>query len=334
MFAHKYFLNQQFRGLKIKPNKFCINTMRSYDILQKEINNEYILIYKEEEQKKNLLSKLTKPLTLSFYIFCEDLLLLNYSDFTFDDMNYGFLLTNRNSKEKTLHKEMFISDSEKILLISNYNTLNEYCKSEEENIVLTINDLDTGKSVELFKGSFKLLKSSVSFSDLIEIGSFEIVIGESSIATKCYAVEQTSKKLFGILELTIEPNSLTIEGISYTATLGSKSVVWRYHIINREQVAYKDFKIYSGKNLLPIKKEILTTTGNGEKAYLIESEEPILISDQYEDYFEVEFIKEDLKTGQLLSKKRLGLPVPEVNKIKISKTKNAYEAYSDMYIYI
>ncbi len=332
-FIHKFFSDQYYNGLKIYPTTASVKTMKSYGLLQKKIGNEFLLIYKDEGPGKSLLNQLTKPLVLSFYIICEDVFLLNYSDLSLDNINQGFRLVNKYAEEDTvrpLHKNEVLSEEEKVILVNSYNALEQYCKGEED----TITVYDTAEEKELFNGPLKDLKNGFPFSELVEIGSFTIKTGEDPKPINCYAVGLFPGKIFGVLDLSINAEMLNPGSISYEVTIGSKEVVWRYHIINREQVSYKDFKIYAGKNILPVKKESLMVLGTGENAYLLETSEPITMAERYENLYELEFIKEDPKTGQILSKKRLGLPVPEISKIKISKSGEGYQAYSDMYIYL
>jgi hypothetical protein len=306
--------------------------MNSYGILLKEINGEYLLISKVEQHRKSLLSQLKNPLTLSFAIFCTDPLLLNYSDLSVNDTHQGFFLTNQDAlQQTTLHKKACISEADTIILVTGYNTLNSYISDEEATITLTGAD----KTNVFFKGCFRNLKNTYSFTNLVQVGCFNIYIDSTPAkALKCYALESSTQKTIGILELSIDSNSYGEDAISYTATIDSRQVFWHYHVVNRESVIYKDFKIFSGKNTVPLQKETQITLGTGEKAHVLQTTNPISMSEHYDCFYELEFVREDLKTGQILSRKKVGLPVPEISKIKISRTESGFIAHSDMYIYL
>lgn len=178
-------------------------------------------------------------------------------------------------------------------------------------------------------------RKSYPMSDLCELGYFELRSDQLEAPLKCYAVAPTAQRLFGVMALNLDAKLLKDEDdFSYKATIASKAVVWRYLLVNREPLVYKDFKLYSGKTVLSLKEEYVTELGNGENAYLLETTEPITMAERYEHFYELEFVKQDPKTGQVAAKKRIGLPVPDITKVKISKSERGYKAYSDMYIYL
>ena len=335
-FSHEYFSDRMFEGLRVLPAAASAGLMKSYGILQKKIGNEYLLAYKDEDPGKSLLTKLSDPLLLSFYIFCEDAFLLNYSDLPVDAIEEGFLLTNRYAGTKEngfLHKNDFISTEEKVVFVNSYNALESSIKEPEQLIAVTTTDPVKGTQQELFKGKSKDLKTTLSFVTLLEAGYFEIKADAKT--SKYYATtERTGGRLFGVLQILLTPELIKAGGVNYLACIGAKEVVWRYHLVNREQVSYKEFKLYSGKTIVPIQEEVSLVLDNGENAYLLETTDPIVMAERYENFYELEFVREDLKTGQVLSKKRMGLPVPEISRIKISKTNDSYKAFSDMYIYL
>lgn len=335
-FSHEYFSDRLFDGLKVVPAAVSTGLMKSYGILQKKIGNEYILAYKDEDPVKSQLTEITGPIVLSFYIFCEDSFLLNYSDLPVETIEEGFLLTNRYAGVKEnglLHKNDFVSKEEKVFFVNSYYALERSLKATEQDISVKVMDPVNGAKKELFQGKWKDLSAHVPFSSLLESGYFEIALGEKIIPYYA-ATEHAGGKLFGVLEVQLTPELVNAGGITYFARIGTKEVVWRYHLVNREPVSYKEFKLFSGKNLVPINEEVSVVLDNGENAYLLETTDPIAMAERYENFYELEFVREDLKTGQVLSKKRMSLPVPEISRIKISKTNDRYKAFSDMYIYL
>lgn len=334
-FSHQYFKNHLYDGLSIVPTSSCIKTMNSYGLLLKKIGSEYLLIYKEKDNK-SMLTQLKEKLVLSFTVFCEDAFLLNYSGLSVNNMNEGFLLTNaiaQKSPDLLLHKNEFISEEDKIVIVTGYNTLRSYVTNDTDAVVLTYLNATTNNQIEFFNGIFKDLVTAISFKDLIEYGRFSFEVNTSDKIV-CYALEATAKRPFGVLQLCIDPSIQLADDTLYTTQIGSRQAVWRYHIVNREQVDYKDFKIFFGKNAIALKPQSQIVLGTGESAYLLETSETILLAERYENMYELEFVKSDVKTGQTISKKRLSLPVPETNKIKVFKSSDGLNAYSDMYIYL
>jgi hypothetical protein len=330
-FFHHFFSNHVYRELKMTPTVSCVKLLQENGLILKEIAGEYLLINRVEENNKSVLKVTKEPLRLSFTIHCTDNLLLNYSDLTLSDMNYGYLLTNRDKESKNLHESSCISDKEKVLLVPNFQLLDTYIFDKTEQLRLTNPDEN---QTEIFQGTFEDLKNTLSFSNMLEKGRFNVYLGENLDPIKCYAIVPSSKKIFGVLEMDIYPEMASDLEFSYSATIGSKSVFWRYHIINKEQVAYSNFKLFSGKNKVTIEEASQTVLSTGHKAYVLETSDSITMAERYDSHYELEFVKEDIKSGQVISKKRIGLPVPEINRIKISKNDSGYKAYSDMFIYV
>jgi hypothetical protein len=148
-------------------------------------------------------------------------------------------------------------------------------------------------------------------------------------------VEAKQKRLFSILELTLMPGeSFAQSATKYVATIGAKQVSWRYNIIGKNQTVFDDFNIYAGKHLLDLKPVVKALLGNGSTAFVLEPAAPIVLSESYDDYYEIEFNQTDARAGKMTSKRRVGLPMPDINRIKVSKSTEGFKAYSDMYIYL
>lgn len=326
-FFHTYFSDAMFRRLQIRPTPQTDRMMKSYGLLLKEVGGTYVLLAREEGQRRNLIYELKDALHLSFYVFCDDQWLLNYSDLDLEHMHQGYLLRNV-SKGTSLHLGDSISDQEKVVLVHNYGTLSGYLDD-----ATPVSAYDMEK--QIFSGTYFDFRKSYPMSDLCELGYFELRSDQLEAPLKCYAVAPTAQRLFGVMALNLDAKLLKDEDdFSYKATIASKAVVWRYLLVNREPLVYKDFKLYSGKTVLSLKEEYVTELGNGENAYLLETTEPITMAERYEHFYELEFVKQDPKTGQVAAKKRIGLPVPDITKVKISKSERGYKAYSDMYIYL
>jgi hypothetical protein len=305
--------------------------MLSYGLVLKEMNGQYFLLNKVENHKESLLTKLKEPLKLTFTVFCTDSLLLNYSSITVEDMNQGYYLSNKNTTDNALSRQMQVSEDDKVFLITGYGTLANYIATEDAIITCT-----RSESNEIFyNGTFKNFKQTYSFNDLLTFGSFNLVqTNTSAVPLKCIAVEPSSGKIFGVIELFVDADTLNANVPAYTVTIGSKEVFWRYYIVNRESLQYKEFKLFAGKNNIPLQQVNETILSTGEKAYILEIADPILMKEQYDALYEIEFLKVDAKTGQSFSKKKIHVPVPDKSKIKIARNANNYKAYSDMYVYL
>lgn len=326
-FFHTYFSDATYSRIHIAPTPQTDRALKSYGLTLKKVGSTYMLLAREEDTRKSLMYDLKDALSLSFYAFCDDHWLLNYSDLHLEHLHQGYFLTNR-SNGSSLHLGDCISDHEKVVLLHSYAPLYKYLDDHD---IISVNHLNN----EIFNGSCKDFQKSYSLTDLLELGYFEIHSSTLETPLKCFAVIATAKKLFGVVLLNLDAKALDQEGgFSYKATIGSKEVFWRYLLVNREPMVYKDFKLYNGKTVLPLKEEYVTALANGENAYLLETTDPIAIAERYEHFYELEFVKQDPKTGQVSTKKRVGVPVPDITKVKISKNDSGYKAYSDMYIYL
>jgi hypothetical protein len=338
-FSHKYYKVQPYRGFTIVPFNTTDQKVRAYGLVLKPVNGEITVFYKEESSKPSLLYTLNTPLKLSFFVFCNDNLLLNYSDVELDDFTQCFFLSNAYASAENnqcLHPGNYLSQEQRIRLISGYNELDTYIGSDDSSIRVSTDIIraDDKNENAIFKGKYLELKKQFSFSDLTEKGYVNIHKDEINEYVSIYALEQKKQKLFAILELTLMPQTLPAETMSYSVVIGAKPVTWRYNIIEKNQTVFNDFNIYLGKHPLKLKPVTKTVLGNGAQAFVLETSEPIVLSEIYDNYYEVEFSHTDVKAGQLTSRKRVGLPVPDINRIKISKSAEGPKAYSDMYIYL
>ena len=335
-FFHDYYSAQPYRGFSIVPFNSTEKKIKSFGLAIKEINGEFIVLYKEEAVRSSLLYTLEHPLKLAFYVVCNDNLFLNYSDIEVDDLSQCFFLHNLYAlRDDTvyLHAGERISPEQKIALVHDYKDLDGYVDHGDDLQIYT--DITyADETAPFFKGKYADFKAQYAFSDLLEQGYFKVKREGKGEALSFYMAERKKNKPSGVLELTLMPGSLPLPEISYRAIIGAKQVIWRYNIIEKSQSIYTDFNIYLGKHALPLKPVTKVVLGNGSSAFVLEASEPIVLREAYDSYCEVEFSQTDVKAGQLISRKRVGLPTPDINRIKISKSADGQQAYSDMYVYL
>ncbi|HTF80533.1 MAG TPA: hypothetical protein VL947_02370 [Cytophagales bacterium] len=294
--------------------------MKSEGLLLKEVGGIYLLIGRQPVKSPRL------DLRLTFYIISEDTWLMNYSDLVQEHFNEAFFLHNRSDKQR-LHTHEMISEEDKMLVFDSFSGLDALVLDHKAQVEVT-QHLE-GKVV--FSGTYFHFKAVFTMAELSSLGALKIEGVQLSTPLVFYAVTVLPKKLFGILDLHIYAAT---EELAYSAFIGAKPILWRYYLVNKQSLTFKDFVLYSGKSKLDIKDDALAIIGTGDQAYVIETANTIPIAEKYEYFYELEFVKEDPKTGQVLSRKRIGLPIPEVSKIKIPQKASGKEAYSDMYIYL
>jgi hypothetical protein len=334
-FSHKYFRVQSYPGFTIKPFRSTAEHFSAYGLLLKEAGNAWMLLYKEDNEKPSLLRDIKTPLKLVFYVFYNDSFFLNYSDIELDDLNQCFLLTNSYPPVDgvaSLHSGSQVSEAEKVIQASSYKDLDIHLGGDDREV--TVTKPGSGGDTILFSGPYGDFKKQYPFNDLLPEGSFSVMEKEQGIQRRFYAVGKKEKRLFSILELTFVPGALSSPATAYTATIGAKQVTWRYNIIEKSQTVFDDFNIYAGKHSLKLKPVVKTSLGNGSSAIVLEPSDPIVLCEAYDDYYEVEFNQTDVRAGRMTSKKRVGLPIPDVSRIKVSKSAEGFKAYSDMYIYL
>ena len=335
-FSHKYFKVRSYQDFTLKPFRSTEETLRAYGLLLKNVGDTWMILYKEDNDRPSLLHNLKNPLKLVFHVFYNDGLFLNYSDVQLDNLNECFLLKNSWPAVHgvaSLHAGGQVSQAEKVVQVCTYQDLDR-CMGAGDDLEVNVMKPGSGEDI-LFSGSYGDFKNQYPFDSLLQEGSFSVTEKDSEKPRQFYAVEQKQKKLFSIMELVLMPGSLLSQtGLTYTATIGARLVTWRYNIIEKNQTVFDDFNIYAGKHLLNLKPVFKSSLGNGATAFVLEPADPIVLSDSYDDYYEIEFNQTDARAGKMTSKRRVGLPMPDINRIKVNKSTEGFKAYSDMYIYL
>lgn len=341
-FFHKYYKVQPnkdiqpYQGFVISPSASTLEKIESYGLTLKQKNGEFIVFYKEENTKPSLLKTLTRPEQFVFTICYNDSLFLNYSAIDLKTINECFLLQNTYSSStvtKPLHPNEQLDDEQKVITIYGYADLDKFIENDDS-IISVFADLYNNGFAEIFNGSYAEFRQKYPFNDLLQLGCLKLKSNESDVLN-FYPLESRKRNLFAILELDFRPGSLAgDEPLHYAATIGAKHVTWRYNIVEKEEVAFSDFKIYAGKSQLSLKGVRTADLGNGVRAVVLETSSPIELCETYDIDYEVEYSLTDIKAGRQVSKKRTALPVPNLDRIKVSKNLDRFDAYSDMYIYL
>lgn len=323
-FYHRYFGLNPVDGFKLVPDSGTVKTLTSYGILLKEISGTFYLLSKEDQTKPAMDKRLTDALPLRFLLYYNDPYVFNYTDLELEE-GEGFLVENKpgtDSGEIYLHQGEYLNKNDIVRFVQRSEDLSSFYKYDSE--IVVENKLTSEK---IFSGSFDSFLQSFSAEELFEIGRIQITTEE--VSTEYFFVERMNNSCIGIVQLRIDQTACLKTSLKFSAKLNSRSAVWRYNLINREDFSVSDFKIFSGKNQITVQEENVVLV-NGEEAHAVTTSEPLLLQNRYENLFELEYSK----SGSVTSKKRITLPVPDVSKVKVFRTQEGRRSWCDMYIYL
>lgn len=327
-YFHEYYKSKVFRGFGVNAPGDTGRLMKAYGLLLREIDGGFTILYKEENNRPSELGKVRQPLKLKFLITSQDRAFLNYSQVPDTLQGYGYRLSNTAGNEEnplSLHKEKFMGDSDMVLFISSVADLT--AKLPEDTGIKAEDD----RGNVLFEGEKKELIDHQE--ELQEAGYVKVTAGEH--IESYYFLPGNRQQIVGVIDITIDPSGGShsleaIAGSDYRATIDARPVFWRYNIINRDDYKYSEFKVWSGKTVLPTTEAAEKVMVTGEKAYFIETTSPIHLRERYDFVPELEMVKTESDRN---IKKRINLPVPDINKVRVAREADAYRAYSEMYIY-
>jgi len=333
-FIHQYYTVRSYQPFRVIPTPATALQMKAYGLLMKDSARGFLVASKAQDSATDLQNLLSKPVTLVFTIACDDPLLLNYSSLSIEDITQSFLLSNRyeaNDGTTYLHTGAQLSEADLLIPVTGYNDLDVYFKNEDSISCNLINPVSSHSP--FFTGTYETFKTTQAFDTLLDTPHFSISHSGTSEILNFYAWANRLRNIFAILEMTLTPPMVTAPApLRYVVTIGARAISWRYNIIEKPQRSFSDFILYAGKHALSLKPITTRTLADGSTAVILEPVDPILLSETYDTPFEMEFNQTDSKAGKLSSRRRLGLPIPDIERIKISA--HYASAYSDMYIHI
>jgi len=327
-YQHEYYKSKKFAGFGIEVAPQTDRLLKSYGLLVRELDAGFTILFKEEREGSSLLRKLKEQLKFTFFLTTKDRAFLNYSDILGGFSNQGYWLSNVNENADDitlLHKGAYLSESDSVEFITSLGQI-ESRLVEEESLVV-----EDAFGEKLFEGSIDEFKQQ---QELLEAGYLKVKAGDQEL--NFYTRAPRSKQALGVIDIIVEPagagkNSFEeVVGAEYKLAIDTKATTWRYNLINRDDYQYSDFKVFAGKDAVPISDAEEKTMINGEKAYFIQTSSPIRLQERYDTGLELEMVKNE--TDRKI-KKRINLPVPDINKVKVAMVKNQHQAYSEMYIY-
>ncbi|ELR71190.1 hypothetical protein C900_02994 [Fulvivirga imtechensis AK7] len=327
VYSHQYYRSGKFRGFGILPATGTERLFRSYGIIIRELEAGFTLLFKEENSGESLIRKLRQKLRFTFYIASKDRMFMNYSNIPGDLDGYWLSNLNVNGSDPSLiHQDAFLGERDRIQFVSSPADIT---RGMTDGSAVDIEDMF---GEQIFQGVKEELSESYLKTLLSEHDYLTITVNGQA---NRYYNKPGVKQLVGVIDIVLDPESPghsfdAIKGAEYKVAIDTRPTTWRYNLINRDEYKYADFKIYSGKNVVPTtaaeEKKMIT----GEKAYFIETTTPIPLKERYENALELEMVK--IETDRNI-KRRISLPVPDINKVKVIREADAYRAYSEMYIY-
>ncbi|MBK6265136.1 hypothetical protein JKA74_08810 [Marivirga sp. S37H4] len=330
-YHHEYYKSTRFRGFGMLASHSTERILKSYGVIIKESETGFTALFKEEKVGQSLLRNLKQRLQFRFFIVSRDRMWMNYSDIPGDLNDYGYWLTNMNDNPNDptlLHKEEFLGQSDRVQFISSLADIQS--QIADDTSVLIENMFGT----VLFEGQSSELNEGIGEDYSDEPGYLKATAGGE--VYEYYYKPRGIKQIIGMIDIVINPsgdenhNFNAILNSQYKVNINSRATTWRYNLINRDNYKYSDFKIYSGKDIVPTTAVEEKMMVNGDKAYYIETTAPIQLKERYSSYLELEMIKVESDRNV---RKRINLPVPDINKVRMAKDADVYRAYSEMYIY-
>ncbi|UII27388.1 hypothetical protein LVD15_02860 [Fulvivirga maritima] len=329
-YFHEYYSSGKFRGVRQVLDGNTKSLLKSYGIVLRDFDSGFSLLYRESENGSSLLKNIKSPLRFCFFLIAKDTSFYNYSDIS-TALNEPYWLTNLGAEEQQLHKGDYLAGGEQVVLVSSVLDIKNHLNAVGS---------DSDISIKNLYGEVFHQRGWASI-DQAEFNLFLKESGYLKISTQdqnysFYYKPSGLKQCMAVLNIVIEPGSGgkhhfdTIKGTDYTINIASRATTWKYNLIHRDDGKYAEFKVYSGKNEVPlndVQDKIMVT---GEKAYYIETTAPIQLQERYERHMELEMVK--IEAGRNV-KKRMNLPTPDVNKVRMQAEQGEIRAYSEMYIY-
>jgi hypothetical protein len=323
-FFHKYYGETSIEGFSIVPLPETVKIMFSNGLLLKEVAGQYYLLEKEDQELMAHEKRLGNLPALRFLLKYKDANVFNISDIDMPEGNVFFL---SNAQENTieynsttlLQPSFYLTESERIRLVQNISEIDTDFSREESVSVKNKKTRD-----ELFSGTLNDFLNSFKTSEIQEIGSIEILTDKQS--KEYFVASGATRNTIGLIELKLEDQwSEKRFGVQFN----SRSAIWRYNLISQDKGEVSDFRMFLGKNQLMVNTEE-RTLGNGQSAFSLSIAEPLALQRRYDQLMELEFSKQ----GSVNSKRRITLPTPEVDKVKVFKTQEGVSSLCDMYIYL
>ena len=362
-YFHEYYKSKRFNGFDVALSAETQKHFDAYGLLFRAQDTGFTILCKENkrneenELRASLLTTLKDKLVLSFYLFQKDTFFMQYSSVPGNSMEDGYWFSNLSGNDKdesVIHNDTFVSEPDRVHFLKKIETLPSMYKEGDS---LKIEDkfgatLYEGTSEDLTN---QLLEDSLRKTGLVkeEDGdetdkeNDKVLLIDSLCETRLLIVESNGEKkryyyrakiasgLIGIIDIIIDPNGTKntfeqILGSLYKIAFNSRSITWRYNLINRDKNKYKEFKVIVGKEEIPMTEAKETKMINGEMGYQLETTTPILLKEYYDRKVVMEMIKMNADRN---IKKTINLPVPDKSKIRVAKVDDEYQAYSEMYIY-
>jgi hypothetical protein len=308
---HAFYANNMDRDLELVPWASTQAFMHQYNLLWRTSDNQYKMLFGEEEQRGAALSELSDTIVLRFFIKTNNPYFYNFTELPF----------HHRLEEK--------------LYFHNWGTIHadnpvQLKKEDPANLGFT--------------STVFVRRANKGEGDPDQEAYL-------AVAEEADRVQQALNPThIGLLEIYISkktPNSLQIpqKGIPFQAPVfqihfQARTTHWRYFLINNSEIQFDRMELTdeAKKETLPFETSPVTQLNNGQKAI------PILVKDSEIPDWEQRSSRErpPLKPRLKLSYRDdtnvpkdifMNLPVPDYKQIKPEKTGNDLKIFSDMYVY-
>ncbi len=319
---HEYYQANDHSTFGFKVDASTQQLMKRYGLLFSNSSAGFSIYYSNEKSLA-LLEKLREEINLTFFMIPEDKLLLNYSSLNTVKEN-GYWLSNLHVTDSgQLHQEPYVGTADAVEFLSRLNQLD---RDGAEKVQVK----NAGDDV-LFDGTLReFFTANLQNEDL----SFFKIVREDGQESKYYLLNANPNQIAGVLTITLDPSSEIVNlervtGSNYQIKIDARHVRLKYFIVNRNKPSYDHFKLYHNKQLINTTEEKTVTLG-GEESYLLKTEEEFALSERYQQQLELEMSQHN---GERNGKKRISLPRPEIDKIKVEEIEGEEKAYAEMYVY-
>ncbi|MEM9337605.1 MAG: hypothetical protein AAGA66_02675 [Bacteroidota bacterium] len=321
---HKYYKAMGNEVFVFKIGGYTQQLIRQFGLLFNGSKSGFSVHY--PERSIPLLENLKERTTFTFYMIPNDRLLCNYSLLNTTKRNACFL-SNTSPASGTsgqLHLDQYVGSKDAVQLITDLDSLPYHGDDS-----IKVKDL---RNEDVFEGAFG--EFIADYQQWEELTYFTLTDSEGT-ATSYYLFNENPNPIAGIINVEIDPESeqtnlKQVLGKTYHINIDTRRVKLKYHIINRNKHDYDHFKLYYDKELLDTTEVEKAVTLSGEDSYLLKTDKEFALSDTYHEMIELEMVR---NKGERNGKKRINLPRPEVDKIKVEVVEGKEQAYAEMYVY-
>ncbi len=338
---HNYFRSGLLERATIKASPITEQTMRNYGLAWKQARGQMAVLYDAEGagSEEKLQALLADGVKLQFWLYLDDVALLNYTDLPFVPQDRVYYFSNALSPARPsgnqvgLTRGNHVGDNDTVALFQgNTVMLVHKNKKDNNNAVLDIFNHPTGTITERPNG--------------MEVNGFEdeggYYVWNDGKAEYPFFVDKLFgwQKPFAVLEFHFSKrvresarpikDDLTVKPLEYTLDFNRRAVYWKYYIMSDHLRDLDGLAIANGKSGIhfigPQKEQVL---GKHESETFF-SDKPLDFTEERTYKFQLHKNFDEKKGGGKTVIKALPNPQPEQLK---PMTEKPGEFYTEIFIY-